>query len=47
MINHCDYENGYLMWGYGAIELHNEGKMMEMKVKVDDILEAQHIVKQA
>ena len=28
--------------GFGVIELQNEGKIMEMKLKMDDILETQH-----
>lgn len=44
VINPCNDENGYLMYSYGAIELQNEGKMMEMKVKVGDILETQQLL---
>ena len=42
MLNSYDHENGYLMQGYVATELQNQGKMMEMWVKVDEILQAQH-----
>ena len=43
MLNPYDHENGYLMQGYVATKLRNEGKMMEMWVKVDDILKTQHL----
>lgn len=31
MLNPYDHENGYVMQGYIVTELHNEGKIMDIK----------------
>ena len=45
MLNPYDHENGYLMQGYVATELRNEGKMIDIKVKMDVIFKAQQYFK--